>query len=129
MRIVAIVAALSATIASLVAAELPQIKAVRDKASGIVHPGIMLNALQIKRLREHVANGDEPWKTNFEWYMNDPAMRPNPRLFYSGWDFHDDPRKDDTMCRDGMTAWYQAQAYIFTGEKVYYDNAWRFLHA
>ena len=109
--------------------EVPSIRAVRDKASGIVHPGIMLNALQIKRLREHVANGDEPWATNFAWYISDRVMNRHPRLFYSGWDFHDDPRKDDTMCRDGMTAWYQAQAYIFTGEKVYYDNAWRFLHA
>ena len=111
------------------AAPLPKIRAFRDKESGLVHPGILLNALQIKRLREHVAAGDEPWKSGFDWFLNfsvkgkGVVCGPNPRVYYDGWTFIDDPKIDDRMAWDGETAWLQAVAYALTGEPKNYENA------
>ena len=111
------------------AAELPRIRAFRDKASGLVHPGIMLNPVQIKRLRDHIAAGDEPWKSGFDWFLNyhvkgkGVVCGPNPRVYYMDWTQIDDPKIDDRMAWDGETAWLQVVAYALTGNVKNYENA------
>lgn len=111
------------------ATELPRIRAFRDKESGLVHPGIMLNPVQIKRLRDHIAAGDEPWKSGFDWFLNyhvkgkGIVCGPNPRIYYMDWTQLDDPKVDDRMAWDGETAWLQAVTYALTGEAKNYENA------
>ncbi|MGN1097880.1 MAG: RICIN domain-containing protein, partial [Clostridia bacterium] len=114
-------------VSPLITDYLPVVTTETDYATGIVHPGISINAEDIERIQRHVRNGDEPWATAFNQFASLANTRANPRIY--AWDAGGDTTKLVAETRlknlrnDATTAANQALMYVITGDEVYRTNA------
>jgi len=90
---------------------------------GLRHPGITLNAQDLRRIQRHVQAGDEPWRGAFARCLSERKdFRTDYAFEYRGETTVDHPGIDDRMSRDGDAAYSQLIAYALTGEGTYWRN-------
>lgn len=112
---------------ALVTQYCPEITEATDYETGIIHPGISLNAEDIRRIQRHVRAGDEPWSSAFAALAASANASKAPRIH--AWDGGGDTTKLVVETRlknlrtDATTAANQALMYVITGDEVYRDNS------
>ncbi len=114
-------------VSALVTDYLPEITETVDAATGLIHPGITVNAEDIRRMQRHVRAGDEPWASAFNTLAAISSSGVNPRIH--AWDGDGDTTKLVVETRlknlraDAGTAANQALMYVITGNEAYRANA------
>ncbi len=95
---------------------------------GFVHPGIMINAEDIRRMQKNVKEGGKVWTESFEKLVtNEYSQRDNLRIY--AYDSNGDTTKIDNSSRlwnmrhDSRKATNQALLYVITGDERYRENA------
>lgn len=115
------------SVSPLVTDYCPEISEVVDSATGLIHPGISLNAEDIRRIQKHVRAGDEPWASAFTQLAGSANASLNPRIY--AWDSDGDTTKLVVETRlknlrnDATTAANQALMYVITGNEAYRTNS------
>lgn len=109
----------------------PEITEATDYETGIIHPGISLNAEDIRRIQRHVRAGDEPWSSAFANLAAQANASKAPRIH--AWDGGGDTTKLVVETRlknlrnDATTAANQALMYVITGDEVFRDNSMKII--
>lgn len=105
---------------------VPEIK--EEITEGFVHPGIMIDAEDIRRMQKNVREGKDVWTKSFEKLVtNEYSQRDNLRIF--AYDSNGDTTKIDNSGRlwnlryDSRKATNQALLYVITGDERYRSNA------
>ncbi len=105
----------------------PEVREEIDTETGFIHPGISINAEDIRRIQRHVRNGDEPWSSAFKQLSGIASAKENPRIH--AWDGDGDTTKLivevrlKNMRADATTSANQALMYVITGNEAYRKNA------
>ena len=98
-----------------------------------IHPGILVNHVQLNLIKQRVADGTEPQKTAFAALLKselaDLNYAPSPRAAVVCGSYS----KPDLGCkderRDATAAYTQALAWVVTGQEKYARNAIRIMNA
>ncbi len=114
-------------VSPLITDYLPEITEATDAATGLIHPGITVNADDIRRMQRHVRAGDQPWAAAFNTLASISSSGVSPRIH--AWDGDGDTTKLVVETRlknlraDAGTAANQALMYVITGNEAYRANA------
>jgi hypothetical protein len=103
------------------------------KTAGFIHPGVLVNELQLSEIKRRVAAGIEPQKTAFETLKNSPFAALNykaqPRDTVSCGPYSNPNLGCKDEQNDSAAAYSQALMYYITGNKAYAENAIQIMNA
>jgi hypothetical protein len=97
------------------------------------HPGLLTDLDDLKRIKDHIAHGDEPWKSAYETMTRSPYASlshvPHPVAIVSSGVNNSHPQGTMDEGRDQIAAYTQTLMWIFTGDERYARNAANILDA
>jgi hypothetical protein len=103
-----------------------------SSASGFAHPGMLHTAADLKRMKQHLDVGEEPWESGFEQLQRNRYSQTNWRLQGPFEHVRRDPRdsvRNDDMVADANAAYQNALMWCITGDEEHAQKAVEILDA
>jgi hypothetical protein len=97
------------------------------------HPGILTTLDDLKAVKQHIARGDQPWKSAYDMMAGSPYASlgyvAHPFAVVSSGVYNANAHGTFEESKDEMAAYTQALMWIFTGDERYARNAASILDA